>query len=73
METGRRSILKAVIWQVMGLFVMVIIAYLYTGSWTAGSALGGINFLVGMCSYVIYERVWAKVSWGRIIVDESGI
>jgi uncharacterized membrane protein len=66
METGKRSLLKAAIWQAMGLLIKVLIGYLYTGSLASGGAIAGINTVIGMTTYLIYERVWARVSWGRM-------
>ena len=65
LETSQRSLVKALIWQVLGLSVMLIVGYLYTGSLASGGAMAGINTLIGMVNYMAYERVWARVSWGR--------
>lgn len=65
METGIRSMVKAVMWQAMGLGTMLIVGILYTGSIAAGGAMAGINTLVGLATYMIYERIWARVTWGR--------
>ncbi len=65
MESRPRSIVKAVIWQVMGLVVMGIIGLIYTGSLRAGGAIAGLNAAIGLVTYLIYERVWARIGWGR--------
>ncbi len=67
MESNTRSIVKAILWQVMGLTLMVIVGLLYTGSLKAGGAMAGINALIGLATYLIYERIWARVSWGRVV------
>ncbi|WP_370232317.1 DUF2061 domain-containing protein [Cognatishimia sp.] len=65
METRARSIVKAVIWNVIGLLMMCLVGFLATGSVKVGGAMALINAAIGLASYVVYERVWAQVRWGR--------
>ncbi|MFD0908858.1 DUF2061 domain-containing protein [Ruegeria arenilitoris] len=65
METRRRSVVKAIIWNAMGLAVMTVVGLIATGSAAIGSALAVVNTAVGLTLYVIYERIWAGISWGR--------
>lgn len=65
METRRRSLLKAVIWNVMGLATMSMVGFLATGSATLGGKLAVVNTALGLTLYVIYERIWAGIRWGR--------
>lgn len=65
METARRSLVKAGIWTLMGLLVMIGVGFGFTGSLLTGGAMAAVNALVGMGCYLIYERVWARISWGR--------
>lgn len=65
METRRRSLVKAVIWNVIGLFSMACVGILTTGSVTAGGVMAVINTVMGFTLYLIYERVWSGIRWGR--------
>ena len=65
METRRRSVVKAVIWNVIGLTVMTVVGMLATGSATVGGAMALVNTGLGFVSYLIYERIWAGIAWGR--------
>ncbi len=65
METRRRSVVKAIIWNAMGLAVMTLVGLIATGSAAVGGALAVVNTAIGLTLYVIYERVWAGISWGR--------
>ncbi len=65
METRGRSIAKAVIWNLMGLAMMTLIGFLATGSARVGGMLAVVNTGVGLITYIIYERVWAGINWGR--------
>lgn len=65
METRRRSVVKAIIWNAMGLAVMTLVGLIATGSAAVGGALAAVNTAIGLTLYVIYERIWAGISWGR--------
>lgn len=65
METRRRSVVKAIVWNVMGLATMTLVGLVATGSVAVGGALALINTAIGLTLYVIYERLWAGISWGR--------
>ncbi|WP_170366137.1 DUF2061 domain-containing protein [Ruegeria arenilitoris] len=65
METRRRSVVKAIIWNAMGLAVMTVVGLVATGSAAIGGALAVVNTAIGLTLYVIYERIWAGISWGR--------
>lgn len=66
METRRRSFAKAIIWNIIGLTVMVFVGFIATGSYSLGGQIALANSALGLVSYLIYERVWARVKWGRI-------
>ncbi len=65
METRRRSVVKAVLWNAMGLVVMTLVGLVATGSAAVGGTLAIVNTAIGLTLYVIYERVWAGITWGR--------
>lgn len=49
----------------MGLAVMSLVGFAATGSFTVGGVMAVINTAIGFVTYLIYERVWAAISWGR--------
>ena len=65
MDTTKRTILKAIIWQITGIFTMAIVGFFLTGSAEQGLGLALANTAVGTVTYIIYERFWAGVLWGR--------
>jgi len=65
METRRRSFVKAMIWSSMGLAMMALIGWIATGSVAVGGAMALVNTGIGLVMYVLYERVWATIRWGR--------
>ena len=65
METRKRSVVKAVIWNVMGLATMTLVGLAATGSAAVGGTLAVVNTAIGLTMYILYERVWAGIGWGR--------
>lgn len=65
METRGRTVVKAVIWNLMGLAMMALVGLLATGSAAVGGAMALVNTGIGLVLYLFYERVWANVRWGR--------
>ncbi|KUP92039.1 DUF2061 domain-containing protein [Tritonibacter horizontis] len=65
METRGRSLVKAVLWNVIGLVSMTAVGFLATGSLRAGGLTAAINTVLGFVTYLIYERVWSRITWGR--------
>jgi uncharacterized membrane protein len=68
METRRRSLAKAILWNMIGLLCMSLIGLAMTGSAAIGGAMAVANTVLGFCFYVIYERLWARIDWGRVDV-----
>lgn len=64
-DTPQRAVVKGVIWTGLGLVVMGLVGFLLTGSWETGGKMAVINSLIGLVNYVLYERLWARISWGR--------
>lgn len=65
METKSRSLVKALIWNVMGLGSMSLVGFLATGSAAVGGVMAVVNTAIGFVMYLFYERVWAGIRWGR--------
>lgn len=65
MDSHKRIVIKAVTWQVMGLIVMTVVGYLFTGSIAAGGGIALVGAIIGFVSYVLHELLWSKVRWGR--------
>lgn len=65
MEKPIRTLAKAVSWQLLGMIVMVVIGYAFTGSVAAGGGIALASSALGFLSYFLHERVWSRVRWGR--------
>lgn len=65
METPVRSVAKALTWQGMGLVTMTGIGWLVTGSAAAGGAIAAVSAATSLVTYILHERVWDRIPWGR--------
>ncbi|WP_187428159.1 hypothetical protein ROLI_002900 [Roseobacter fucihabitans] len=66
MDSTIRLITKATTWQVLGLFSMMLIGYLVTGSVAAGGGIALAGAITGFVAYFIHELIWSKIAWGRV-------
>lgn len=66
METRQRTLVKAVLWNAIGLAVMAMVGLVMTGSAAVGGAMAAINTAIGLSAYIVYERIWARIGWGRL-------
>ena len=64
MDSFARTWVKALLWAAIGLVSMSVIGSLCTGSLSVGGMMTLSNTLIGLAIYVIYERVWSRISWG---------
>jgi uncharacterized membrane protein len=66
MERPKRKMVKAIIWNINGLLVMSLVGYAMTGSAGVGGLMALVNTAIGLTLYVLYERIWSRISWGRV-------
>lgn len=66
MERPKRTMVKAIIWNLNGLLVMGLVGYVMTGSVGVGGMMAIVNTAIGLSLYVLYERIWSRISWGRV-------
>ena len=66
LESPARSIVKAVTWQAIGLVTMTLMGWLATGSLAAAGGLAISGALSGFVCFILHERLWARIQWGRI-------
>ena len=65
MDSTKRTWIKAIFWQLLGLLTMGIVGFLFTGSLRVGGMMALVNGAVGLAAYIVYERFWARIGWGR--------
>ena len=65
LDTKRRTLVKATVWQLMGLAVMSLIGWIFTGSVKQSGAIAFTGTICGFVIYFLHERAWSQVRWGR--------
>ena len=50
---------------ILGMGLGGLIVFLLTGSWKAVSVITGTYTVVKIIIYFIYDKIWARVSWGK--------
>ncbi|NKB76287.1 MAG: DUF2061 domain-containing protein [Gammaproteobacteria bacterium] len=65
MESTQRTISKAISWQLLGLVIMSLIGFCFTGSITGALTLSLTSMLSGLIFYVIHEKIWQRIQWGK--------
>jgi uncharacterized membrane protein len=64
MENSKRTLTKAITWQIIGFVMMAIVNYFYMGDFSQGLGLSALLTLIGLVSYYLHERLWASTKWG---------
>ena len=61
MDSPRRSLVKALCWNLLGLMSMSLVGLAMAGSMAVGGAMALINTVLGFTLYLFYERMWARI------------
>lgn len=65
MDMQKGTFVKALVWNCIGLATMGVVGFIATGSFRLGGGMALANAALGLTMYVVYERIWDRVSWGR--------
>ncbi|SET29175.1 DUF2061 domain-containing protein [Paracoccus homiensis] len=65
MESKARIAIKALTWQLLGLAVMIVIGFIFTGSVRAGGGIAIVSAVTGYLCYFGHEMIWSRIAWGR--------
>jgi uncharacterized membrane protein len=61
-----RSLIKAVSWRLTGSVDTMIISFLITGRLKWALTISGVELFTKIGLYYVHERVWDKLSFGRV-------
>jgi uncharacterized membrane protein len=64
MDSRIRSITKSITWRITGIWVLLALGYIITGSWEKASAISITFHLVRIVLYYVHERLWLRTKWG---------
>lgn len=66
LESHTRAWVKSIVWRMLGIVVLGVISWLVTHSWKDVTIITIIFHGVRVILYYFHERVWDRISWGRI-------
>ena len=72
METRRRTLVKATVWQLLGVGTTTVTGWVFTGSVSQASAIALTGAICGFVVYFIHERVWSRTHWGQVKTHTEG-
>jgi uncharacterized membrane protein len=64
-EGWSRSLIKSMSWRIIGTLDTILISYFITGELSFALSIGGIELVTKMMLYVVHERLWNRVNWGK--------
>lgn len=65
-EKPHRSLVKAVSWRVTGTVDTMVISFFITGQLKWALSIGAVEVFTKMALYYVHERVWNRLSFGRM-------
>ncbi len=71
MDTHFRSVVKGISWRILATCVTMTVVFLYSGEWAAAAFVGLMDALVKVVLYWGHERLWQRLTWGRILPTVS--
>ena len=66
METHKRSIVKSLVWRIIGVVLLGGIAWGVTHNWREMTVITVLFQSIRMVLYYVHERIWLRIEWGRI-------
>ena len=61
-----RSLLKAITWRVVAVFITFFVSFILTGKIILATAIGLVDSFIKIFVYYFHERVWEAVNFWRI-------
>lgn len=61
-----RSLIKAVSWRMTGSVDTLVITFLITHTWKWAFYVSGVELFTKIALYYVHERIWEKLSFGRV-------
>jgi uncharacterized membrane protein len=58
--------MKSIVWRILGILILGAVSWLITKSWKEMSKITLLFHSIRVILYYFHERIWEKMSWGRI-------
>lgn len=66
MDTHKRSIAKTISWRVVATIITGVVTYFLTGRLDFAVTVGLADTLVKFLIYYAHERMWSRISYGKV-------
>jgi uncharacterized membrane protein len=66
LETHARAWIKSIVWRLLGIVILGTISWIITKSWKEMSMITLLFHSIRVILYYFHERVWERISWGRV-------
>ena len=66
METQKRSIAKTISWRVVATVITGVVTYVLTGRLDFAVTVGLADTFVKFFIYYVHERMWTRISYGKV-------
>ena len=70
LESKKRSLVKSLVWRIIGIFVLGAITWAFTQNVEVTTAVTIIFHTIRFILYYIHERAWDKIEWGLVKKNE---
>mgnify|MGYP002624418509 FL=1 len=65
MASYKETLIKTLIWRFIATVLTILTGWAVTGNYKFGLAIGGIEVIIKMVGYFLFERVWDKIKVGN--------
>jgi len=62
-EKHKRSLIKSVVWRIIGILFLALVTYIYTRNWITTSLVTILHHGTFIVVYYLHERFWLKIRW----------
>jgi uncharacterized membrane protein len=70
-EKPYRSFVKAISWRATGTVDTIVVSLIVTGQLKLAVSIGAIELITKVCLYYAHERIWNKLSFGRVKLKDD--
>jgi len=68
-ETNMRSLVKSITFRILATVTTMILVYIFFQRLDLAAIIGGLEILIKLILYFFHERIWDRVSWGKVIAE----
>jgi len=66
MESHKRTLARSITYRLSAWMLTILLSYMYTGNLSESTGFSTFLHLILSLDYYIHERIWMKISWGKI-------